>query len=239
MYSELIGNNKNMRIKSLVDNIMNSGEWTDHITTAVENQRKCVLPMNDISATIFYNQRIILSAPIGTPVAWHCSKVEQTSPKGSNRLTFAQEEWDQHYDAFEYSDGTITSEFYSDKKVIGMYADYFKSEILPTEPSEIQTINIRGEFSYSSIPQLKVGGGYKKLTLKFYKDNEEIELPNGNYYFFVDGNDVSDMVTTIIDGNVVKIKFDGDDSWIGKVITIEYRTDNNISAFVELEIVGL
>lgn len=217
----------------------NSGIWLNYKIEEQENQRKCVLPMNDISTTIYYNTRIIISAPIETPISWKCSKVEQTSPKGSNRLTFAQEEWDQHNDAFEYIDGTITREFYSDKKVVGMYADYFKSEILPTEPSEIPTVNIRGEFTYSSLPQLKVGGGYKKLTLKFYKDKEEIELPDGNYYFYIDDSDANNMITTIVDGNIIKVKFDGDDSWIGKILKIEYRTDNNISTFVELEIVGL
>jgi len=45
--------------------------------------------MNEISATIFYNQRLIISAPINEPLAWRLTKVEDVSPKGVRRLTFA------------------------------------------------------------------------------------------------------------------------------------------------------
>lgn len=197
--------------------------------------------MNDISATIFYNQRIILSAPIETPVTWHCSKVEQTSPKGSNRLTFAQNEWDNHKDAFEYEDGLITSEYISDKHVIGMWADYYTSEITPTDSETINSIsNIRGEFTYSAKPQLKIGGNYKKFNLKFYENNELIPTPNGYYSFMVDGEEIDSLlITTIQDVDSIKIKFNGGDEWINKVMQIKYITDDGIIASVDVEIVPL
>jgi hypothetical protein len=72
--------------------------------------------MNEISATIFYNQRFIISAPIPEPLAWGITKTEDVSPKGVRRLTFAQDRWDQHKDYVERDDNG---------NVVGMYADFY------------------------------------------------------------------------------------------------------------------
>ena len=52
----------------------NAGVWENYKIEIPENQRKAILPMNEISATIFYNQRFIISAPIKEPLAWRLTK---------------------------------------------------------------------------------------------------------------------------------------------------------------------
>lgn len=194
--------------------------------------------MNDISATLFYGTRLILSAPIETPVTWHCSKVEQTAPKGVSRITFAQEQWDEHKDAFEYEDGDITSLYYSDKKVVGMWADYFDSEI---EPKDVSTFSptIYGKFTYSAKPLIKIAGSYKKFTLTFYDGEDEIDFKDGAYEFTIDGEDAISLVSTIVEDNVLKIKFNGDDTYIGKTLQIRYVTEDGIEVIQDVKITAL
>lgn len=227
-------------------NSYNSGVWQNRggavQLTMPENQRVCVLPMNEISATIFYDQRIAISSPVKTPIIWKCSKVENTNPKGLVRLTFAQERWNEHNDAFEYEhiDGQddFSNEYNSSRKVIGIYADYYSSAVTPVEP-EISVSFIRGEITYSALPQLKVGGGYKKFTVTFYEGDEIIDFLPGSWSFEINGEDKSDIVSITENENLLKVKFNGDDSYIGSVMTIKYTTDNGIETSVDVEIVGL
>lgn len=213
-------------------------------TTIPENQRICLLPMNDISSTIFYDQRFAISSPIKTPISWIVSKVDNTNPKGINTLTFAQNRWNEHTDAFEYEhqDGMEDfSNIYNPKrKIIGMYADYYLSNIKPIEP-EIETPNkIYGKITYNASPELKVGGSYKKFTIRFYDADEEITLLPGNWLFTLNGNDCSNLITTIQQDNLIKIKFVGGNEYIGSVINIAYITDDNkITTSISAEIVGL
>ena len=225
----------------------NSGTWESRggaIQTSVpENQRICLLPMNDLSSTIFYDQRFAISSPIKIPISWQASKVDNTNPKGIQTLTFAQTRWNEHTDAFEYEheDGKedFSPIFDSKRKVIGMYADYYLSNITPTEP-EIETpIKIYGKIFYNAEPTLKVGGSYKKFTIKFFDGEEEINTINGNWTYEIDEVDCSSLLQINQQDNIVKIKFIGGDSYIGSVITIKYKTINKIETSVDVEVVGL
>ena len=203
-----------------------------------ENQRKCILPMNDISETIFYDKRIIISAPIKEPVTWICTKVENTSPKGVNRITFAQDKFDQHKDYIEKDDNG---------KVVGMWADYWNTGLEPTIPNEDETLTIRGEISYSGLnPQIKIGGSYKKFTIKFYDDETEIDFKSGSWKFSIDGNDASDLITTLtseassdVNENQVKVKFIGDNTWLNKILNVAYTSDDGIESNIDIEIIGV
>lgn len=231
-------------------NSYNSGIWQSRggavQTTTPENQKICILPMNEVSSTIFYDQRIVISSVIKTPITWQVSKVENMNPPGTNILTFSQSRWNEHTDAFEYEheDGKDDfSPFYdSSRKVIGMYADYFKSEITPVEPQKEPTQNIHGEITYSGQPQIKVGGSYKKFTLQFYKDNELLSMmPDNNWEYLIDGVDCSNLFLVIPEDNTIKVKFNnaiGDESYIGSVLTLRNIT-NNITTSIDIEIVGL
>lgn len=225
-------------------NSYNSGLWQNRggaiQLTMVENQRICVLPMNDITGTLFYDQRVAISVPLKEPICWKLSKVETAAPRGVTRLTFAQDRWNEHTDAFHYDDGEFSPIYYPDRNVIGMYADYYESGITPVEPVTPDNLpKIYGEITYSALPQVKIGGSYKKFTITFYDDGTEIPLPSGHWEFEIDGTDATDLLSTIEDGNTIKVKFNGDDSWTGAILKLTYITDTNIKTTIDVEVVGL
>lgn len=223
-------------------NSYNSGIWTDYKITTVENQRKCILPMNPVSETLFYNQRIILSAPIKEPICWKITKVEQISPKGINNLTFAQDIYSQHKDAFEYEDGEISTTYHSDKMIIGMYADYFSSTVEPVDqdntdiPSTIYSV-----ITCSGIkPEIKTGGSYKKFTVTFYNGETIIPFQNGQWQFYVDG-EFAEVITskTGLDENQIKVKLNSDSPYVGKNLIVKYVSNDGIISDLEVAVIAL
>ena len=209
----------------------NSGVWADYKVETIENQRKCRLPFNDITANLYYNQRMIISAPIPEPITWRVTKIENTAPLGINLITFAQDKFDQHKDNAEM-----------------MLADYYLSSIEPTEPEVEEDIvpdNIYAAISYSGIkPEIKVGAS-KTLTVKYFNVNgEEVEHEPGDWKFEVDGDDISSDVDIEITGNEAIIKINSYD-YLGEIITITnsyidmYNILNNVETTFELEIVGM
>lgn len=233
-----------MWLKSKVQStpIINIGKprvSSDYRVESPENQRKCILPMNSISETIFYNQRIILSAPIKEPVCWRITKVEQISPKGINRLTFAQDRYDQHKDAFEYSDGTFSKEYDADKQIVGMWADYYSSSVLPKDHDEPTPSTIYSVITCSGKQEIKVGGSYKKLIVEFFDGEESAAFQTGQWQFYVNDEliDVSILGTEL--ENQIKIKFTEDDSYIGKNLTIKYVSDEGITSSLDVAIVSM
>lgn len=209
----------------------NSGEWLDNKIASPENQKILWLPMNDISSTLFYNQRMIISEPIEEPITWKCTKVENMNVRGINRLTFAQDRFDQHKDYIEKDD---------DGYIVGMWADYYSDGV---PPSDADTSNIYCKISYPSKPVIKVGGSYKKLTVNFYKDDELVDYIAGIWSYAIDGVDATDLIEEKIDGledNEIKIKFIGSDEYISKILDVTFTTeDTTITTSLELSILGL
>ena len=229
-------------------NSYNSGLWTDYKITSIEDQQKFLVPLNDITENLWYNQRMIIDAKVSTePRAWEISKVNRISPNGLVRITLAQDNFDQHNDYIERD---------SDNKIIGMWADYYKTtvtEINKIENNVVSRNNLVSDY-YSSItysgakPQLKIGGSYKKFTVNFYdnKTKQELDFKNGNWNFKFKDED-SDILSVLqilneasdLKENQVKIKFTGDLSYIGKRIIVSYIDENSNETCIEIEIVGL
>lgn len=188
--------------------------------------------MNDISATIFYNQRMIISAPISEPVCWRITKVEDVSPKGVRRLTFAQDKWDQQHDYVEKDENG---------DVIGMWADYFQSAINPDNIFDSTTAlfsSITSRITAPGNPQIKVGS-YKTFTLTFYEDDSPVDHEVGEWSFTIDGIDASDLLTLSYPApNKVKAKFNGGDEYIGKILHVINTSGEIVSAF-DVEIIAL
>lgn len=194
--------------------------------------------MNDISATIFYDTRIIISAPIDEPVTWKCSKVEQVSPKGISHLTFAQDKFNAHTDFIEKDE---------EGNVVGMWADYFiNDEVLPTDLEE-QPHKIHSIVTCSGVkPDIKAGGHYKKFSVTFYDDDDEIiDYRDGYWTYTIDGIDVSDKITTLNFGestdvaiNQVKAKLEADNNLIGKILVVGFESNDGIKSEMEINIVG-
>lgn len=231
-------------------NSYNSGEWGDYKLTTVENQKKCILPMNDISSTIFYNQRIIISAPRKEPVAWHCSKVEQTTPKGLSKLTFVQDLWNEHTDVFEYDDGNFSNVYDASKYVVGMWADYKLSNIKPDDSLNVPSnTGIFSVITYTGTKsELKIGGSYKKFTVSFFNNSQDnpIGYISGSWSFTIDNQDASALVSTLdqttsteLSVNQIKVKFLKNDLYIGKIMTIKFTTTTGVSSSVDIELKAL
>nr|DAN21754.1 MAG TPA_asm: hypothetical protein [Bacteriophage sp.] len=224
-------------------NSYNSGLWTDLRFTSQENQDKVWLPINNITDKIWYtndastNMRVLVSAPTEHPIAWNISKVENAQPFGLQKLTLYQDFFDQHRDYIEKDfDGNIT----------GLWADYFDSEITPTDPSTPTTppSSITARIS-ASTSTIKVGGSYKNLTANLFNDsNEDITTEYADATFTwtcsIDNKDWTDKVTWR-DGtefNQKKLRFPNDTSTIGKILSVKCEIiKDNLT--IESEILSL
>ena len=219
----------------------------DNKIETVENQKKCILPYNSTSQTLFYNQRLIISAPVDEgvqPTAWRVTKVENTNPVGIQRLTFAQDKYDQHHDYIERD---------SRGYVIGMWADYYQSSVAPSEEVQVdknESNGICNKITFNGTrPEIKIGGSYKKLTATFYDSlNQEVDYI-GLWTFSINGqvidiadNDVLEVVTqeddSTLNTNQIKIKFIGSYDYVGEVLTVSNEL-NETHTQIELAINAL
>ena len=215
-------------------NSYNSGEWVSYRTAVVENQRKFILPYNEISKTIFYNQRLIISPPLDIPITWHISKVEGVNPLGVLRFTCAQDLYNPHTDVIEYDD---------DGNWIGAWADLNKKgNVQQNETVDPAIVNDYAVITYSGTkPQLKVNGSYKTLTITYYNSGELItnQAP-GEWSFWIDDVDVSDLIQILStdEENKIKVKFLGNEEYLDKILIIR-NTRDSIVAELKFEIVSL
>lgn len=208
----------------------NSGLWTDHTFTTTENQEILFLPTNSISDSISYlsdgnssNQRVIIDIPnyneLWTPNAWKVSKVERANVRGRTKITLAQDFFDQHLDYIEKD---------STGKIIGLWADYYDSNIAPENILEQETLmqNVTITASTSSI---KIGGSYKLLTATIFNGKEDVTERYSNASFnwkcYIDGIEiVDDKLITWLDTDVFnekKIKFARNRSYLEKTLEIK------------------
>ena len=217
-------------------NSYNSGVWRDYKLESVENQTKAILPYNDISKTLFYKTRSIISADLPEPVCWRVTKVEGLSHKGNIFFTFAQDSFNQHYDYIERNE---------DGKLLGMWADYYSEPNLPSDEPLLPDPTGFGDYaeiSYAGAkPHIKVGGSYKKITVTYYNSNEELkDQTPGEWSYFIDDTDVADLIQVLDTDspNTIKIKFLGNEEYAGKTLTV-INTKDNVIAELQLQIVNL
>ena len=221
----------------------NSGLWTDSRFTSQENQDKIWLPLNPITEKIWYtnesskNMRVLVSSFTDNAIAWQISKVENAQPLGVQKLTLYQDFFDQHRDYIEKDENG---------NIIGMWANYFDSEIAPTDPSTPTTppSSITARIS-ASTSTIKVGGSYKNLTVNLFNDsNEDITTEYADATFTwtcsIDDEDWTDKVTwrAGTEYNQKKVKFPNDSSVIGKILSVKCEiVKDNLT--IESEILSL
>ena len=169
--------------------------------------------------------RVLVSAFTDNPVAWIISKVETANNLGLQMLTLYQDFFDQNKDYIEKD---------SNGNIIGLWADYFDSNIEPTDPDTPSPTpsNIYGKIT-ASTSTIKVGGSYKTLTLKLYDaDNNEVTDNYSSATFdwtcYIKGNerdDLSDKVAWLNGSlfNQKKIKFPDDRSYLNQILVIHCR----------------
>ena len=199
-----------------------SGSYVDKVFSRPDNQTKLWFSMNSITEKFWYsddndkNMRLIVSAPIKEPVTWRITKCENAQPLGIQKLTLYQDRFNEHTDYVNLETGE-------------MYANYFDSEIAPTDPDTPTTppssITARIAASTSTI---KVGGSYKNLTVNLFNDsNEDITTEYADAIFIwtcsIDDEDWTDRVTwrAGTEYNQKKVKFPNDSSVIGKILSVK------------------
>ena len=230
-------------------NSYNSGIWRDYNFTSQENQNKLILPLNTITEKIWYtnenskNMRVLVSAFTDNPVAWIISKVETANNLGLQMLTLYQDFFDQNKDYIEKD---------SDGNIIGLWADYYDSNIEPTDPDTPSPTpsTIHGKIT-ASTSTIKVGGSYKTLTLKLYDadDNEVTDNYSSatfDWTCYIKGNETDDLSDKVawLNGslfNQKKIKFPDDRSYLNQILVIHCcifdEHEGYINASSEFELV--
>lgn len=221
----------------LSQNSYNSGIYSYDKTTKMENQEKIWLPLNSITENIWYtsddtvNMRVLIGAPTKHPLAWIISKVENAFPIGIQKLTFYQSEFNPRTDYVNLETGE-------------MFADYYSSNIEPTEYEINNNINIHQIQAkiISSTSSIKVGGSYKTLSLKMSDiNNEDITNNYLNYSFkwkcYIEDNDLTNQVIWLSgkDFNQIKIKFPDDRKYLGKLLDVKCTlSDMNNNVIIEV-----
>jgi len=170
------------------------------------------------------------------PRAWLISKVNRISPDGIARITLAQDVFDQHNDYVERD---------VDGNVIGMWANFFSSNIEPEQAIQSEEENnhptVTSVITCSGKPQFRIGGSSKTFTVNYYySDGSEIaDHDVGGWSFSIDGESVPNTLFSLnIADNKIKVKFLGDDSYIGKVLTIT-NVSSDATSSIDIEIIAL
>lgn len=203
--------------------------------TTIEDQGKFLVPLNRETEKIYYGLRLLIDAKVLTePRSFEVSKINRITPNGLVRVTLAQKLFDQHNDYIEKDE---------DGRVIGMWADYYKSDIPVEDPKETpEPQKIYCKITHTGTkPEVKIGGNFKTFTVKFYDDVGETYVRHGFWKYEIDGKDAQNLIETkIISDDKMKLKFHADeDSYIGKDLVISYVSDGGISTSITMNIAGL
>ena len=220
------------------------GTYTDRYFTRPDNQFKLWVGLNAITESFWYNSddtktmRLVVSAPTKNVLIWSVTKIENAQPIGLQKLTLYQTSWNEHIDGYAYDEyGNYVP-----------YADYYDSNIEPTDPDTPSPTpsTIYGKI-IASTSTIKVGGSYKTLTLKLYDaDNNEVTDNYSSATFdwtcYIKGNetdDLSDKVTWLNGSlfNQKKIKFPDDRSYLDKILVIKCVVDDIVTT-EEFELIG-
>ena len=205
-----------------------------------ENQEKFLVPYNPESMTLFYNQRMIVSAPVDEgfePIVWRISKVESTAPLGIQRITLYQDAYNQNTDYIERD---------ASGKVIAMWADYYASRVEP-KPNGTSPEKVTSEIQFNGLKrEIKVGGSPKTFTVIFYdEDGNKISTPPENTWeFMLDGEPIADNELDIYIAvesflaDQIRFRFVGSDDYLGSILTVMNISDES-EARLELEITGI
>lgn len=211
-----------------------SGIWTDYRMTVQEDQDKFLVPLNRDTEKIFYNQRLIIDAKVITePRVWQVSKINRISPNGIVRATIVQKQFDPHTDYIELD---------SDGNVVAMWASYYSDGVTADNPQDDPDPLVYSSITFSGAktPQMKIGGNAKTFTVAFYREGVEINHKLGNWSYEINGTDASDLIQeTVVSENQVKIKFIGDESHIGEILTVSFTSESGIKSSVEMNLIGI
>lgn len=111
-------------------NNYNSGVWSDGFTTSVENQTQFFVPTNDVTRTIDYDVRFMITDNPIHPKTYEVSKVEDTFPLGLLKITLVQDHYNAHTDICKVLTEPNTPIELLDGNM-HMICNYYKSSLPP------------------------------------------------------------------------------------------------------------
>ena len=201
------------------------------------------LPMSSITETLTYNHRLIVDSRLynedSQPRAWLISKTKRISPNGIVVVTMAQDVFDEHNDYIEKDENG---------NIVGMWGNYFNSNIepIPVIPGDDTTPlsppSVTSTVICSGKPQFKIGGSAKTFTITFNdEDGNVITDHNPGSWLFKFGDTLApdDLFEVVpLDDGRIKVKFLGDDSYIGKILTV-INTSDDVTSSIQMEIIPL
>lgn len=202
--------------------------------------------MNNISDTLFYNQRMIIDNKVKNPRCWKITKLNRLQSNGICLVTTAQDIFDPNRDYIERDE-------YG--KIIGMWGGWFQQNQYAIDPQPIIPPSSLPDYYIKLIfggtkPVLKVRGNYKKITATFLDKHENVVEDTfvDEWKVEIDGTDISEItdgeisVVThdddqTITANQIKIKT-ASDNLLGKIVTVT-AVKGGLTATQSFEIVGM
>lgn len=181
-----------------------------------------IVPNNDDTRTIMYDQRFLLGDEKRyPPLAYKISKVSPSMNGDIVTFTMTQEQFSSSLDSFEH-----------------MIGGYYASTISPELP-EVEEVSPVEDLviTCSGSPAVRAGGGYKKFILKSRVGDELIDVTD-NVEWSIDFQGNEDKLIPSIDGNVCKVKCTNDYSLIGSVFTLTAKHKHS-SASILVEVISL
>lgn len=223
-----------------------SGLWLDYKFQQVEDQTKFCLPLTRDTETLYYNTYLVIDANVlDNPRVWQISKVNRSNSKGVAIFTVAQDLENQHITKAEYDEyGNVTKWWADwDSTAIEPVEAVNNNDFSPTTPDDTPspTPTLISKITCSGKPQIRIGGSAKTFTVIYMDTEGNIidQLPDG-WGFYVDDVSVPpNLLTLSSDGNKVKVKFLGDDSYIGKIFTVKCFIGDDATSSFDVEILAL
>lgn len=222
-----------------------SGLWLDYRFQQVEDQTKFCLPLNRDTETLFYNTYLVIDANVlENPRVWQISKVNRSNSKGIAVFTVAQDLENQHTTKAEYDEyGNVTKWWADwDATVIPPEEAVHNDDFSPIPPDDdpVPLPEFSSYITCSGKPQIRIGGSAKTFTVTYKDaDGNQIENTPDSWTFYIEGNSIpSELLTLTTQDNKVKVKFLGDDSYIGKIFTVKCST-GDVTASLDVEILAL
>lgn len=197
--------------------------WLDYYLQVIEQQHVMIVPNNDDSRTIMYDQRFLLGdGKRYPPLAYKVSKVSPSMNGDIVTFTMTQEQYSASLDNFEE-----------------MIGGYYSSTISPEVPELEETPTVSDlEITYSGKPAVRAGGGFKKFTIKSRIDGKLVDCTEEvNWSIDFPDGDSTQLETSATD-NTFKVKCKPDYSLIGKTFTITATTKNSSKSLI-CEVISL
>lgn len=114
-------------------NNYNSGVWSRDGLTTVENQTAFIVPTTDDTNTIDYDVRFMITDNTIHPKTYRATKLMDTFPLGTIKVTLGQSHYNEHTDLCEK---VKLEEFGDTEETMHMICDYYKSSLPPIAPNK-------------------------------------------------------------------------------------------------------